>query len=41
MDESNVRVYGYRWVMLFAFMFINVTIQILWICYAPVTHEAA
>ena len=41
MDESNVRVYGYRWVMLLAFMFINVTIQILWICYAPVTLEAA
>ena len=41
MDESNVRVYGYRWVVLLAFMFINITIQILWICYAPVTVEAS
>lgn len=41
MDTSNVRVYGYRWVVLLAFMFINITIQILWICYAPVTVEAS
>ncbi len=41
MDVSNVRVYGYRWVVLLAFMFINITIQILWICYAPVTGEAS
>jgi MFS family permease len=41
MDVSNVKVYGYRWVVLLAFMFINVTIQILWICYAPVTVEAS
>jgi cyanate permease len=39
-NSSEVKVYGYRWVMLAAFMFINITIQILWICYAPVTHEA-
>lgn len=39
-DASDVKVYGYRWVMLLVFMFINVTIQILWICYAPVTHDA-
>jgi MFS family permease len=41
MDPSGVRVYGYRWVVLLAFMFINVTIQILWICFAPVTGPAA
>jgi cyanate permease len=39
-DTSSVKVYGYRWVMLLAFMFINLTIQILWICFAPVTHQA-
>jgi len=39
-NASDVKVYGYRWVMLLVFMFINVTIQILWICYAPVTHDA-
>ncbi len=41
MDVANVRVYGYRWVVLLVFMFINITIQILWICYAPVTVEAS
>jgi MFS family permease len=43
MDTSNndVQVYSYRWIVLLAFMFINVTMQILWICFAPVTVEAA
>ena len=41
MDETQVKVYGYRWAVLGVFMFINITIQILWICYAPVTGEAA
>jgi MFS family permease len=41
MKESDVKVYGYRWVVLAAFMFINLTIQILWICFAPVTGPAA
>ncbi len=31
------RVYGYRWVVLMAVMFVNLTIQMLWIAYAPVT----
>jgi len=34
------RVYGYRWAVLAAFMAVNVTIQLLWISYAPVTHAA-
>jgi MFS family permease len=34
------RVYGYRWVVLGVFMFINLTIQILWISYAPITGPA-
>jgi MFS family permease len=33
--------YGYRWVVLAAFMFINLTIQMLWITYAPITGPAA
>lgn len=41
MDETNVKVYGYRWVVLGVFMFVNVTMQILWICFAPVTGPAA
>ncbi|MGZ4466955.1 MAG: MFS transporter [Nocardioidaceae bacterium] len=34
------RVYGYRWAVLAAFMAVNITIQLLWISYAPVTHAA-
>lgn len=41
MDQKSFRVYGYRWVVLAVFMFINLTIQILWISYAPITGLAA
>ena len=34
-------VYGYRWVVLAVFMFVNLTIQVLWIAYAPITGPAA
>src|ERR1035437_1662434 len=35
------RVYGYRWVVLAVFMLVNVTIQMLWISYAPITSLAS
>lgn len=38
---NNYKLYGYRWVVLAAFMFINLTIQMLWIAYAPITGPAA
>lgn len=41
MPEKTYRLYGYRWVVLAVFMFINLTIQILWISYAPITGIAA
>lgn len=41
MPERTYRLYGYRWVVLAVFMFINLTIQILWISYAPITGIAA
>jgi MFS family permease len=41
MAKKGYRLYGYRWVVLAAFMFINLTIQILWISYAPITGPAA
>ncbi|HEX2907511.1 MAG TPA: MFS transporter [Phototrophicaceae bacterium] len=41
MSKSEYPVYGYRWVVLAVFMFVNLTIQILWISYAPVTVNAA
>lgn len=41
MIEKSFRLYPYRWVVLAVFMFINLTIQILWITYAPITGPAA
>jgi len=41
MTERSFRLYGYRWVVLAVFMFINLTIQMLWIAYAPITGPAA
>lgn len=39
--SQEVIVYGYRWVVLLTFMFISLTMQIFWICYAPITGIAA
>lgn len=41
MSDSNFKLYGYRWVVLGVFMFINLTIQTLWIAYAPINGIAA
>ena len=41
MKDQTFRVYGYRWVVLAVFMLINITIQMLWITYAPITGPAA
>ncbi len=41
MENKTYRVYPYRWVVLAVFMFINLTIQVLWISYAPVLVPAA
>jgi len=38
---QEIKVYGYRWVVLLAYMFISLTMQIFWICYAPITKVAA
>ena len=38
---GHYRVYGYRWVVLAVFMLVNVSIQMLWISYAPITSLAA
>ncbi|MBD3195285.1 MAG: MFS transporter [Candidatus Lokiarchaeota archaeon] len=40
LTENNIQVYGYRWVVLLLFFFVNAVIQILWISYAPVTSQA-
>jgi len=39
--ETDYKLYGYRWVVLAVFMLVNLTIQILWITYAPITGPAA
>jgi MFS family permease len=41
MNENGFKVYGYRWVVLAVFMFINITIQVLWISFAPISGLAA
>lgn len=41
MSVSNYRLYPYRWVVLAVFMFVNLTIQTLWISFAPITGPAA
>jgi MFS family permease len=41
MESGDYRVYGYRWVVLGASMLVNLTIQVLWIAYAPITSQAA
>jgi MFS family permease len=41
MENSGIKVYAYRWVVLGAFMAINLTIQVLWICFAPIGGPAA
>ena len=41
MANKDYTLYGYRWVVLGVFMFINLTIQMLWITYAPITGPAA
>jgi MFS family permease len=41
MPDKNYKVYPYRWVVLGVFMLINMAIQILWICFAPITGPAA
>ena len=41
MTTTHFKLYPYRWVVLAVFMFTNLTIQILWITYAPITGPAA
>jgi len=41
MEQISFKVYGYRWVVLLAFMFVVVVNQLLWITFAPITSSAA
>jgi MFS family permease len=39
--QQEVKVYGYRWIVLLVFMFASLVMQIFWICFAPITGYAA
>jgi sugar phosphate permease len=41
MEQARFKVYGYRWVVLLAFMLVTVVNQLLWITFAPITGNAA
>jgi cyanate permease len=41
MDQTKIKTYGYRWVVLLAFMAIVFANQLLWITFAPITGPAA
>jgi sugar phosphate permease len=41
MDQASFKVYGYRWVVLVAFMLVIFVNQLLWISFAPITSSAA
>ncbi|MFC1996405.1 MFS transporter [Chloroflexota bacterium] len=41
MNAKHYKLYSYRWVVLGVFMFVNLTIQTLWIAYAPISGPAA
>lgn len=39
--RQPIQVYGYRWVVYVAYIFISIMMQIFWISYAPITKAAA
>ena len=39
--KGHIKLYNYRWVILAVFMLVNLTMQMLWIAYAPITGLAA
>ncbi|MDP4281657.1 MAG: MFS transporter [Bacteroidota bacterium] len=41
MEQDNIRVYSYRWVILGVFMLVVAINQVMWITFAPITGPAA
>ena len=41
MEQNSFKVYGYRWIVLLAFMLVVAANQLLWITFAPITSSAA
>ncbi|MFX1569770.1 MAG: MFS transporter [Promethearchaeota archaeon] len=40
MSETNIQIYGFRWIVLLLFMLENIILQMLWISFAPVRSIA-
>lgn len=40
MEEAKSKVYGYRWVVLIVFMFLNAVLQMQWLIFAPIAKAA-
>jgi MFS family permease len=41
MEQTSFKVYGYRWIVLLAYMCVVAVTQLLWITFAPITGQAA
>ncbi len=41
MEQTDFKIYAYRWVVLFTFMFVVAINQLMWITFAPITGSAA
>jgi cyanate permease len=41
MEQQNFKIYGYRWIVLVAYMTVIAVNQFLWITFAPITGSAA
>jgi cyanate permease len=41
MEQTSIKTYGYRWIVLLAFMAVVFASQLLWITFAPITGPAA
>jgi MFS family permease len=38
---NEIKIYGYRWIVLLVFALVNATFQMHWLVFAPITSEAA
>src|SRR3989304_6759246 len=41
MAQADFKIYGYRWIILLAFMTVIAINQLMWITFAPITGRAA
>ena len=40
MEEAKSKIYGYRWVVLIVFMFLNAVLHMQWLIFAPIAKAA-